>query len=94
MKEEMLDVELGPPMEKWHAVSFRNAPDEFVFTHAVLVEHVISFTGEKLLPKKVLCEKELPDTMREDIAGFDMFIDKNWISCDDCQRRARVAAGR
>jgi hypothetical protein len=91
MERDVIDIEFGPVMEKWHAVTFRNAPNEFAFTHAVLVEHAISFGGEKLLPKKVLCEKELPETMQGDIAGFFMYIDKNWVSCDDCQRLARGA---
>ena len=76
-------------MDIWHAVTFRNSPNEYADTHAVLVAHFISASGDKWLPKAVLCEKELPETMREDISGFQMYIDKNRVSCNGCQTKAR-----
>lgn len=83
-----------------HAVTFRNDPQEYAFTHIVPAIHETAVGGERIIPGMMvlgangpqmekgftaLCGRELPETMRQDLAPFDVYMDKRWIDCQQCQ---------
>ncbi len=79
--------------QPWQAITFRNDPQEYAFTHAVFVKML----GDKTLPNPTfevspaLCGKELPENMLEDIESFGAFINTNWLSCPACQLEVNKA---
>lgn len=75
-----LDIKRG-----WQAITFRNDPQEFAFTHAVYVRKLDIEGMDRYEVSEAACGIELPVNMQDDIAAFQSFINTNWLSCPRCQ---------